>query len=93
MSSIINNFKNRAIQNNGGVDKTGAGDAQRIRGNYAVLANAVELSTLIVAGVINDSLGVSGTVGGNDLSKSEISDLATVHFMGAVESKRGLAND
>ncbi|QXO09938.1 hypothetical protein pEaSNUABM38_00216 [Erwinia phage pEa_SNUABM_38] len=52
----------------------------KMRLNYLTMANAVELSTEIIAAVIKGSNGVSGEVGGARLLKRDIADMAAARM-------------
>ena len=70
-----------------GADNTS--EVFRNRNNYMILANATELTTMIISGVIDDEKGISGTVGGNKITKADISNLVVSRIMGAVDATTG----
>lgn len=88
MSNLFNQFRrpNATVEGDGSQSPS---DSFRNRYNYMTLANMTELATNLVCDVVDDSKGISGKVGGNKLTRRDVSDLVVSRIMGNVESTRG----
>tara|TARA_Y100001956_G_scaffold9851_1_gene8644 strand:- start:6886 stop:7158 length:273 start_codon:yes stop_codon:yes gene_type:complete len=88
MSTIFNQFR-RPTATVEGEGSQSPSESFRNRYNYMTLANMTELAGGIVTDVIDDAKGISGKVGGEKLSHSDVADLFVSRVMGSVETTRG----
>lgn len=58
-----------------------------LRSNYLTLANATELATEIICGVIKVNPGIGGTLGGQRLLKRDIADMVAARINMRLEQR------